>query len=101
MDLSELLFGAVALDAHGVAEILVALRHSRIDPKEAAEVDLAVGLDREAFEGDPAHRPLRHVSDRHAGVERSDQMLLRISETVRTSEFARFVDVDRESALHL
>src|SRR6266699_3513093 len=101
VDLCELLFCAVTLDADGVAEVLVALRHGRIDPEEAAEIDLAIGLDRQAFEGDSAHRALRHVSDCHAGVERRDQMFLRIGETVRSAEFAGLVDVDREPARYL
>jgi hypothetical protein len=45
VDLGELLFCAVALDADGVAEVLVALRYGRIDPEKAAEIDLTVGLD--------------------------------------------------------
>jgi hypothetical protein len=51
VDLGELFFCAVTLDADGVAEIPVALQHGRIDSKEAAEIELAIGLDRQAFEG--------------------------------------------------
>src|SRR6476660_5651823 len=101
VDFGELLLGAATLDADGVAQVLVARRHGRIDPEKAAEIDLTAGLDRQAFEGDPAHRTLRHVSHRHAGIERRDQMLLRIGETVRSTEFAGFVDVDREPTRHL
>src|SRR5712672_937349 len=46
MDLGELLFRDVTLDADRVAQVLVALRHGRIDPEEPAEIDLSVGLDR-------------------------------------------------------
>lgn len=82
VDFGELLLGAATLDADGVVQILVALRHRRIDPEKAAEIDLTVGLDCQALEGDSAHRALRRVSDRHTGIERRNQMLLRIGETV-------------------
>ena len=36
----------------------------------AKKVDLTIGLDLQAFEGDPTHRALRYVPHRHAGVER-------------------------------
>src|ERR1700693_3024682 len=62
VDLGELLFCAVTLDANRIAEVLVTRRHGRIDPEEATKIDLAVGLDRQAFEGDSAHRALRHIS---------------------------------------
>ena len=68
------LLGAATLDADGVAQLLVARRHGGIESEEATEIDLTVGLDLQAFEGDPAHRALRHVSHRHAGVERRQQM---------------------------
>src|ERR1700687_3889819 len=42
VDFCELLPGAIALDANGVAQVLVALRHGRIDPEESAKIDLAV-----------------------------------------------------------
>src|SRR5438067_1362499 len=100
MDFGELLFCAVTLDANCVAQVLVARRHGRIDSEEAAEIDFAVGVDCQAFEGDSAHRALRHVTHHHAGVERCNQMFLRISETVRTSQRVRFIDVDREPARH-
>src|SRR5258708_32472928 len=70
-------------------------------PDVAGVVDLAADIDRQAYEGDSAHRALRQVSDLHAGVERRDQVLLRIGETVRSAEFAGLVDVDREPARHL
>src|SRR5262245_55381090 len=44
-------------------------RHSRIDSEEAAEIDLAISLDLQAFDSAPAHRALRYVAHRHAGVE--------------------------------
>src|SRR6266446_345232 len=100
VDRGELLLGAAALDADDIAQILVARRHGGIDSEEAAEVDLTIGLDLQAFEGDSAHRALRYVPHRHAGVERREQMLLRIGEPVRSAQFARFVDVDREPTWH-
>ena len=98
MDLGELLLGAVTLDADGVAQALVARRHGGIDAEEAAQVDLAFGLDLQAFEGDPAHGALRHIAHRHAGVERREQVFLRVGEAVAAAQFAGFVDVDREPA---
>ena len=92
MDLGELLLCAVTFDVDGVAKVLVALCDSRIDSKEAAEVDLAVGLDREAFEGDSAYRALRNISNRHAGIECCDQMVLRIGKTVRSAELAEVAE---------
>src|SRR4051812_22000366 len=61
VDLGELLLGAAALDPDDVAQVLVARRHGGIDSEEAAEIKLAIGLDLQAFEGDPAHRALRYV----------------------------------------
>src|SRR4051794_7133262 len=51
VDRGELLLGAAALDADGVGEALVARRHGGIEPEEAAEVDLALRLDLQAFDG--------------------------------------------------
>ena len=101
MDLCKLLLGAVALDAHLVAQVLIASRHGWIDAEEAPEVDLAFGLDGEALESDIAHRALRHVAHRQAGIERRDQVFLRIGKPVRAAELARLVDVDREAARRL
>src|SRR6266403_3691961 len=100
VDLSELLLGAAALDADDVAQVLVPRRHGGIDSEEAAKIELAIGLDLQAFEGDPAHRTLRYVPHRHAGVERREQMFLRIGEPVCSTQFARFIDVDREPTRH-
>src|SRR5262249_28532424 len=61
VDLGELLLGAAAFDADGVAQVLVARRHGGIDPEEAAKVDLAIGLDLQTFEADTVHRALRHI----------------------------------------
>jgi transcriptional regulator GlxA family with amidase domain len=41
MHLGELLLGAVTLDADGVVQVLIALRHGRIDPQEASTLILA------------------------------------------------------------
>jgi hypothetical protein len=41
------------------AEVFVARRHCGIDSEEAAEIDLTIGFDLKAFEGDSAHRTLR------------------------------------------
>src|SRR6266480_5545283 len=101
VDFGELLSSAVTLDANGVAETLVTVRHIGIDAKEAAEIDLAFGLDSQAFEGDPAHRALRHVPHRHAGVERRDQVLLGIGEAVRAAQLVRLIDVEREPAWYI
>src|SRR5712672_2992287 len=48
VDLGELLLGAATLDANDVAQVLVARRHGGIDSKEAAEINLAIGLDLQA-----------------------------------------------------
>src|SRR3984893_3688317 len=101
VDLGELFLGAAAFDADDVAQVLVPRRHGGIDTEEAAEIDFAIGLDLQAFEGDSAHRALRYVPHRHAGVERRQQMLLRIGEPVWSAQFARLVDVDREPTRHL
>src|SRR5260221_5169264 len=100
MDFGELLFGAATLYADDVAQVFVARRYGGIDSEESAEVDLTDGLDREAFKGDSAHRALRHVSHHHAGVERCQQVFLWIGEPVRSANFDRFVDIDREPARH-
>src|SRR5204863_5806130 len=100
VDLGELFLGAVALDADDIAQLLVARRHGGIDAEEAPQIDLAVGFDLQAFEGDPAHCALRDEPDRHAGVERRQQMLLRIGEPVRATQFAGFVDIDRKPPRH-
>src|SRR5262249_9706917 len=96
----ELLLGAAALDADGVAQRLVAGRYRRIDAEEAAQIDVAVGLDLETFELDAAHRALCDVAHHHAGVERRQQVLLRIGEAVRSAELARLVDIDGELPRH-
>jgi len=94
MDLGELFLAAAALDSDDVAQVIVPRRYRRIDSKEAAEIDVAFGLDLQLLDGDPAHRALRNVSNRHAGVERRKQMFLRIGEGIAAAEFAGFVDVD-------
>src|SRR5215831_21275766 len=71
MDLGELFLAAAALDVDDVAQVLVPRRHRGIDPEEAAEVDVAFGLDLQLLDGDPAHRALCDVPHRHAGVEAS------------------------------
>src|SRR5215472_2525609 len=96
MDLGKLLLGAVTLDAHHVGQALVASLHGRIDAEESAQVDFASGLDSEALESDAAHGALRDIPDHYAGVERRDQVFLRIGILVRAAELARFVDVDRK-----
>src|SRR5438067_10020795 len=48
VDLGELLLGATAVNADDVLQILVALRHGWIDSEEAAQIDLAIGLDLKA-----------------------------------------------------
>ena len=103
VDLGELLFCTVTPDADGVAEVLEALRRGRIhlqgnrgDRSRRRGLDLA-RLSRVI----PRTAALRRVSDRHASVERRQQVLLRIGETVRSAEFVRLVDVDREPARHL
>ena len=42
VNLGKLLLGAVTLDAHLVAQVVVASRHRGIDAEEAPEVDLAL-----------------------------------------------------------
>ena len=90
--------GAAALDADNIAQLFVARRYGRIDAEEAAKIDLAVGLDLELFQRDPAHRTLRDVTHCHAGVKRREQMLLRIGERVGAAKLEGLVDVDREFA---
>src|SRR5215472_6803965 len=101
VNLGKLLLGTVALDPHRVAQAAVASLYGRIDTEESAQVDFAFGLDGEALESDAAHRTLRHIPDHHAGIERRDQVFLRIGILVRAAELARFIDVDREAARHL
>ena len=98
VDFGELLLGAVALDANGVTEALITVRDAGIDAEEAAEIDLSLGLDGQALEGDPADCALRHVPHSHAGIERGDQVLLGISEAVRAAQLAGLVDIEREPA---
>src|SRR5262249_60390059 len=98
VDFGELLLGAAAFDADDVVQLVVARRHGRIDSEEAVEVDFAIGFDLQAFEGDSPHRALRDIPYRHAGVERRQQMFLRIGEPIRSTELAGLVDVDGESA---
>src|SRR5215469_14465686 len=61
MDLGERFLAAAALDADDIAQVLVPRRYRRIDPKEAAEVNVAFGLDLQLLDGDPAHCALRDV----------------------------------------
>src|SRR5207302_157233 len=91
---------AVSFDAHRVTQVFVSGRHRGIDPEKAPEIDLSLGLDREALERNSADRALRHVADRHAGIERSNQVFLRVGEAVRAAELQRLVDIDREGAPH-
>src|SRR5262249_12490340 len=70
----------------------------RIDAEKTAQVDLAFGLNGQAVESNASHGALRHITDRHAGVERRDQILLRVGEAVRPAELGRLVDIDREAA---
>src|SRR3984893_7952533 len=100
VDIGELLLSAATLDADNVAQVLVPRRHGGIDSEEAAEIDVTISLDLQAFEGDPAHCALRYIPHHHAGVERREQMFLRIGEPVCSTQFARFIDVDREPTLH-
>src|SRR5262245_61878348 len=101
MDLGELRLGAITLDADSGAQALVARRDRGIDPEETPEVDLAFGLDLQLFEGDPSDGALRHISHRHTGVERGDQVFLGVGEGVAAAQFAGFVDVKREAARYL
>src|ERR1700736_3202506 len=100
VDIGELLLSAATLDADDVAQVLVPRRHGGIDSEEAAEIDVTISLDLQAFEGDPAHCALRYVPHHHAGVERREQVFLRIGEPVCSTQFARFIDVDREPTRH-
>src|SRR5262249_52505023 len=88
------------LDADRIVECLVARQHGWVDSEEAAEVDVACDLDPQAFEHDTAHRALRHVADNHAGIERSQQIFLRIGEPVRSSKLARLIDIDCKPTRH-
>src|SRR5262249_729646 len=101
MDLGELRLGAVTFDTDGVAQALVARRDRGIDPEETPEVDLAFGLDRQLCEGNPSDGALRHLSHRHAGVERGEQVFLGVGEGVAAAQFVGFVDVEREPARYL
>src|SRR6185369_3125823 len=98
MDLGKLFFAAAPLDADDVPQVLVSRRHRGINSEEAAEIDLAFGLDLQLVDGDPAHSALRDVPHRHAGIERREQMFLRIGECVAAAEFGWLVDVDRKAA---
>jgi hypothetical protein len=100
VDLGELRLRAAPLNAHGVAQAVIAVRHGRIDPEKAPEIDLSLGLDREALERNSAYRALRHVADRHAGIERGNQVFLRVGEAIRAAELQWLVDIDREGAPH-
>src|SRR4051794_30204420 len=91
MDLGKLFLAAASLDADEVAQVLVPGRYRGVDPQKAAKVDVAFGLDLQLLDGDPAHRALRNVPHRHAGVERREEMFLRIGECVAAAEFARLV----------
>ena len=51
---------------------------------------------RSSCEFDAFERANGAVSDDHAGVERGEQMFLRIGVLVGAAEFQRFVDLDRE-----
>src|SRR3974390_150253 len=53
VNLGKLLFVAAALDPDDVAQLLVAWWHGGIDPEEAAEVNVTVGLDLQLFQDNP------------------------------------------------
>jgi hypothetical protein len=76
-------------------ELAVAWLHRGVEAEAAAQVDVAARVDRQRFEGDALERARRGVSGRQAGVERSEQQLLRTGELVRAAELARLVDLDR------
>src|SRR6266446_9208315 len=61
VDLGELFLSAATLDADDVAQVLVARRYGGIDSEEAAEINLAIGLDLQAFEGYLLYWALRYV----------------------------------------
>jgi hypothetical protein len=98
MDFNELLPGSAALDTNGVTQALVTVCHLRVDSKKTPQVDFTLSLDLQGFERDPADGALRHVPHRYAGIQRGDQMLLRIGKPVRATEFAGLIDIDREPA---
>ncbi len=93
--------GAVALDPHGVLDRLVAGHHVVGDAEEAAQVELAGGLDLDLVQPDPAHRRAGDVADHDAGVERRHQHLLRVGGGVLAQQLERLVDRHHEPALHL
>ena len=62
-----------------------------------AQIDFAMGFDFQAFKGDAAHRALRYVADRDAGIECGEQVFLRIGEPVGPTQFNGFVDVASSS----
>ena len=70
-----------------------------IDAQKAAQVDLARGLDLEGFDLDSFQRRQRHIADRHAGVERSNQVLLRVGELIGAAKLVGLVDVEGELPL--
>ena len=96
MDLSELLLCTAALDTDGVTQALVAVCHFGVEPKKTPQVDFTLGLDLQGFERNPADSALRHVPHRDAGIQRGDQMLLRIGKLVRATKFAglRYIAIE-------
>src|SRR5204863_7588106 len=97
MDLGELLLGPVTFYTNGVAQALVARSHSRIYPEETSEIDLAFDLNLKPFESDPSDCALRRIPYCHAGVERCEEVFLRVSKGVAAAQFVWFIDVERES----
>src|SRR5215471_4989278 len=100
MDLDELLFGPATFDAYDVFQAVVAGWHGRIESEKSPQVDLPLRLNLKLLKDDAAQRALCNVTHRHAGVERRQQVFLRIREHVRSTEFVRLVDIDGELSRH-
>src|SRR5262249_1780799 len=98
VDLDELLPGAATLDADDVAEFVVARWHGWIDSEEAAQVDFTMSLDLQLFQRNSPQCALRRVPDHHAGIERRQEIFLRIGEAVRSAQFVGLVDINRKLA---
>src|SRR5215472_9302920 len=82
VDLAELLVRAVAFDHHGAAQLAIAGSDVGIEPKKAAQVDIAFGGDLQFLQCDALQCAKRCVADDHAGVEGSEQVFLRIGKAV-------------------
>ena len=98
MDFLELLWSAIAADENGVPKPIIARLHFGGNPQKSTQVDVAGRFDAEFVEFDALESATRRVADDHAGVEGSQEILLRIRELVGATEFERLVDSNGEIA---